>query len=163
MTLEQLSFIAQILASIASLVAIIFVYKQLKQMNFNILTSTYQNIYVLVTDIDKFFFHNIQYKKYFYGNEPFDKLDKDEFEKLLSVAELLCDTFQNIYFQKSCILEKAFLAQTNWMTGVYNTSPILREYLLRAEQNGWYAQEFINHIKQYSNKMENITDNSIKK
>lgn len=152
--LDQITTITSLLTALVTLGTLVLILKQIKDVKSSILSSTYQSIYEQIVDLDKFFFQYPEYKEYFYRNRKDLPEKSEEREKLLSISEILIDTFQSIYFQRDCVRKNAFDAQSIWMGDIYNNSPILREYVDVTESNKWYADEFFIFLKKSAKKAE---------
>lgn len=119
---------------------------QIRELRRSIQSSTYQNIYQMILDIDKHFVENTDAKPYFYYGR---KVDNESLrEKLLSTAEMLLDCFDNVYHQKECMPPHTFDAFSAYMREIYQNSPVLQELLSKRER--WYPKEFIEHLKRSS-------------
>ena len=154
--LNWISSLGTLFSGIAALVMLIFIYKQIKDVKEDILNHTYQSIYEQIVDLDRFFFEHPEYKLFFYRNKDFSEVDELEKEKLLSIAEMLIDIFQCIYFQKNNIRKSTFEAQSIWIGDMYNNSPIIREYLNQKNIDIWYAQEFHQYLIECGKKLIEI-------
>jgi hypothetical protein len=120
--------------------------KQLKDMNVGARTGAYQAVYEKMIDIDKFFIANPSLKLYFYCNS--EKLPEDEIEKqrILSVAEMLVDFFDCIFYQREVMHPETFKAKAFYFGDLYNNSPAIRHYLNQDNLNMWYSKDFHDFI-----------------
>lgn len=133
---------------IITLVGFVFVAYQLFLLRRSIRSSTYQNVYQMMINIDNFFIENPDLKPYFYEGQIMEEREGLNYTKLLSVAEMLIDYFDNVYHQKDCMPRRTFEGFSEFMKDMYRSSPVLQEFL--SQRKHWYPQKFIEYLKGYS-------------
>ena len=115
--------------------------KQIQDLRESIEGATYQNIYEQMLNIDRFFIENPELKPYFYSNRSITTEDKIKRDKLFSIAEMLIDFFDNVYYQQNLMETDKFEAFWKYLTTICENSPVLRDHVIdRAE---WYPGEFV--------------------
>lgn len=122
--------------------------KQLEDVKTSIQSSTYQNIYQQMIEIDRYFIEHPELKAYFYSTEMKAEMPEDalEQEKLFSIAEMLVDFFDSVYHQKKCMPPKTFSRFSEYMKDMYQNSIVLRKFLTD-EREDWYPDNFIEELK----------------
>jgi hypothetical protein len=135
-------------------VSLWFLWIQIRELRRSIQSSTYQNIYQMIVEIDRYFIENRDIKPYFYYNKEADSGQPHLREKLLSIAEMLIDCFDNIYHQKDCMPPSTFDPFSAFMKEIYQDSPILRELLSKREY--WYPKRFVDHLKNSSRNVSSL-------
>ena len=99
----------------------------------------------MIIEIDRYFVENRDVKPYFYYGKKVNGEQPHIREKLLSIAEMLIDCFDNIYHQKDCMPPSTFDPFSAFMREIYQNSPILQELLSKREY--WYPKKFTDHLK----------------
>ena len=122
-----------------------FLWLQIRDLRRSIRSSTYQNVYQLMIDIDRFFVENPNLKQYFYDGKELDTTEQVNREKLFSIAEMLVDYFDNVYYQQDCLPANTFDAFIAFMRDIYRNSPVLREFLSSREH--WYPKKFVEDLR----------------
>src|SRR5438128_1020733 len=88
---------APVLTLLISVVSVGLVLYQIRKLIESIQSQTYQRVYELMINIDRFFIDNPKLKPYFYPGTNIESEEPAEKEKLLSVAEMMMDYFDNVY------------------------------------------------------------------
>lgn len=153
-TIDIIMSASSLVTAIVAVVTIIFVYRQIKDLSKNIFSQTYQNIYERMIEIDRYFIDNPDLKKYFYYNEKIPQNDLKLKTKLYSIAEMMVDYFDSVYYQRDCMRRKTFEAKAFYFGDVCNNSPILREYLNQPGIEKWYAKDFLEFLKRKTNEVK---------
>ena len=147
LTPEWLMVSLTLVYTLITLITVYYISRQLREINKNSLSSSYHFIYDKMIDIDKFFISNPEFKKYFYSGESHESLDDLSKNQLLSIAEMLVDFFDCVYYQKNVMREETFMAKAHYIGDIYKNSPIIREYLNQPNLDKWYSTEFLEFIK----------------
>jgi hypothetical protein len=134
-------------ALVVSVVSVILVIWQIRNLIRSIHTQTYQRVYELMIEIDKFFIDNPTLKPYFYPDTDIKADETVEKEKLLSIAEMMMDYFDNVYHQRGCMPRHTFSGFREFMRNVFTNSQIIREYLAMSGREQWSPEDFIDCIK----------------
>ena len=143
--------------TIITFTTLILIWRQLLLLNKNTISSSYHYIYDKMIDIDKFFIEHPDLKLYFYSNKSHLSIkNKIEKEKILSIAEMMVDFFDCVYYQKDVMRKETFDAKAAYIGDIYNKSPIIREYLSRPHLDKWYSKGFLDFIKTTAKYMEEI-------
>jgi len=157
--MDIISGISSIVTAIVAIVTLFLIYKQLKDVNENILGQTYQNIYERMIEIDRFFIENPELKAYFYYNKEFVNDDENFKAKLHSIAEMMIDYFDSVFYQKFCMRKETFDAKAFYFGDIYNNSPIIREYLDQPGLEHWYSRQFLAFIKSKGTEVKEYLEN----
>jgi hypothetical protein len=145
-TLKTLGSWTPILSLLVSVVSVMLVLYQIQNLVKSIHSQTYQRIYELMIQIDRFFIDNPKLKPYFYPNTSIT-LENVEKEKLLSVSEMMMDYFDNVYHQRACMPSHTFDGFREYMQSVFRSSEILRDYLALSGREQWYPEDFLACMK----------------
>ena len=130
-------------------VSVWFLWIQIRELRQSIECSTYQSVYQMILDIDKYFIENADLRPYFYYGKEMDNKNQTHMkEKLISTAEMLIDCFDNVYHQKNSMPSHTFDAFSAFMREIYQNSPVLREVLSMREH--WYPRRFVEHLRNIS-------------
>lgn len=124
----------------AVVLSVYFLWKQLRGLRHNIESSSYHQVQNLMINIDRFFIENTDYAEYFYRNVDVDEDHKD-WQKLLLVAEMLVDHFDNVYHQSKTLPSGTYNGFKAYMQDICRNSPILRYFIGLNKQ--WYNPDFI--------------------
>ena len=150
---DWVAAIATCVSAIAVVVALCFIWIQTRNLRRSIQSSTYQNVYQTMIDVDRFFAENPNLKPYFYGGKQVDTKEQVNRERLFSIAEMLADYFDNVYHQEACMPPQTFAGFSKFMRDTYQNSPVLREFL--SERKDWYSKKFIEHLQGISKTQPN--------
>ena len=131
---------------LVSVVSVLLVLYQIQNLVKSIHSQTYQRIYELMIQIDRFFIDNPKLKPYFYPNTTITDEDVDK-EKLLSVSEMMMDYLDNVYHQRACMPSHTFDGFREYMQSVYRSSETLQNYLALSGREKWYPKDFLECIK----------------
>jgi hypothetical protein len=94
--------------------------------------SVHQSITESMLEVDKIFFENPQYRKYFYGGaEP--PADPDEYERVEALAELMLDFMDNCVAQQDRLDSGMAEGWMDYVNEMLETSPIMCDLLARHE------------------------------
>src|SRR6266568_9415269 len=121
---------------VVTLITLYVIWKQLRGLKSSVQSSTTQNIYLHMIDIDRFFIDNPKMKPYFYSARSIDAADTEELAKLFSIAEMMVDYFDSVYQQRGCLTAETFNGKGQYMRELYSTSPTLQAYLDGKDE--WY-------------------------
>jgi hypothetical protein len=126
--------------------------KQLEDVKTSIQSSTYQNVYQQMIEIDRYFIENPELKAYFYSTEMKVEIPEDALqrEKRFSIAEMLVDFFDSVYYQKKSMPPKTFSRFNQYMKDMYQNSVVLKKFLTD-ERKDWYTDKFIEELKDSKN------------
>ena len=132
-------------------ISLIFVWTQIRNIRISVENQTYQSVYETEFGIHKYFLDNPQYRPYFYENVPYaptGNVDKDKTEKIKldTLAEWICDFFDDVYQQRDTMSKYTFSKWRKFMKDMYQTSPILQEFIAKHGAD-WYPEDFITDIQ----------------
>ncbi len=144
----QVSALADAATAIVSFLMLLIVWQKLSKLNEGNKNLTYQNVYERMIEIDRFFIDHPNLKPYFYSNKEYKSESQEVKDQLLSVAEMMVDFFDNVYFQQNSMRKSTFKAKAFYFGDVYNNSPVIRDYLRRPGLENWYAKDFLKFLKQ---------------
>lgn len=85
----------QVLASLATIVTILFLFFQSRMQTLSTKNQVYQNFVSNSLEIDKVLIQYPQFRKYIYGNEPLDTSNPD-WDQIMGIEELIVDVVENI-------------------------------------------------------------------
>lgn len=145
-------------SGIAVALSVFFLWKQLRGLRYSIESSSYHQVQNLMIDIDRFFINNIEIVKYFRNN--IDVVGSDENrQKLLLIAEMLIDHFDNVYHQRGTLPHGTYDGFVAYMQETYKNSPIVRHFI--SQRKSWYNPDFIALFElPQENGMERIASNT---
>jgi hypothetical protein len=129
-----------------AIVSVALVLYQIKNLVASIHSQTYQRIYELMIQIDRFFIENPTIKPYFYPSANIVPEDVER-EKLLSVSEMMIDYFDSVYHQRVCMPPRTFDGFKEYMQSIFRNSEILQEYLKISGREKWYPKDFLACIR----------------
>lgn len=132
-------------------VSIFLVWIQISRLQTSVENQTYQSVYETEFGIHKYFLDNPQYRPYFYQNISYlqtNDAEKDRIEKIKldTLAEWVCDFFDDVYQQRDTMTRDTFSKWRKFMKDIYQTSPVLREFIAKHGAD-WYPEDFIADIK----------------
>ena len=100
--------------------------------------SVHQSITDSMIEVDRLFFENPQYRRYFYEDaEP--PADGEERVKVEVLAELMLDFLDNCVTQQHRLESGMAEKWMDYVNEVLDTSPVMRGFL--AEHGHWYCDE----------------------
>jgi hypothetical protein len=139
--------------SLLTLVTILYVLKQTREMTRQNQLSTnaavatlYRDISSSMQDIDRIFFENPQLRPYFYDNALIDKGDP-EYGRAMSLAEMFSD-FMDMFLVLERVAPKQPGSPIPWVdwkryfVDLYGSSPAIRRYW--SEHGSWYSSTLMN-------------------
>lgn len=121
-----------------------FLWIQIRYLRHSLTGSIYQNVYETMIKMDNVFVENPELKPYFYDGKETNPADP-LYQRVSSVAEMLTDYFDSVYYQKNYVPVQWFREFTSFMRDIYKSSPALREHLSQRQQ--WHPKEFIMYIE----------------
>ncbi|PYS93729.1 MAG: hypothetical protein DMF64_03920 [Acidobacteria bacterium] len=146
---EWLTAIGTLIIAALTVISIIILIFQVRDLKKSIHSSTYQHIYELMIQLDKYFIEHPDVKPYFYGGKELKDLEAInpvEREKLLSIAEMMVDYFDSVYHQEDCMPQGTFPKFKAYIKETYRQSSIIQKFV---EEHGeqWYPNDFISDLK----------------
>lgn len=138
----ELGDLASWTTCLVALLTLLAIWRQLVSLRHSIEGGTYHHISQSMIDIDRWFAENPELRPYFYSKKSVDEIDPILRERLYATAEMLVDFFYNVYFQRNQLPESASLPYSEWMCRLYQTSPLLQEFV----PTGTYHKEFVSHL-----------------
>lgn len=136
-----------ILSLLISIISVILLIYNIRNLVKSIRSQTYQRVYELMIQIDKFFIENPKLKPYFYPDTNIDIEESVEKEKLHSISEMMMDYFDNVYHQKACMPPNTFCGFRVYMQKIFRNSQALHDYLAISGREKWYPKDFLECIR----------------
>jgi hypothetical protein len=123
--------IATAVGAVGTIISLIFLYSQLRDIKSSVRSSTYLNLYEQMIEIDKFFFDHPELRPYFYEGKPGGDNMRDEkaANRLNSVAEMMIDFFDMAYHQRDCMPPGTVAGFENYMKRIYRSSPVMKDFI----------------------------------
>ena len=129
------SAIIGVLGLPALVISLVMVRKQLKLAANANRATVYQSVPQLMIEIDRLFVDRPELKPYFYRNKPISK-DDPEYERVMSVAEILLDFMDFVTAVEPALPEYDWDSWKCYFQELAGTSPALRLYW--EECGHWY-------------------------
>ncbi len=141
---EWFGAIATAVGAVGTIISLIFLYRQLKDLKSSVRSTTYLNLYAQMIEIDRFFYAHPELKPYFYYGKEVGELDEKEMNRLNSVAEMMIDFFDMAYHQQECMPVETIEGFENYMKGVYKKSPVMAKFI--GKNAAFYPDQFIRDL-----------------
>ena len=132
---ELIGVIANIVASLTAIVAILFVIKQTRQLDNTLQSQVYQGLIDNSLKIDELLMEHPEYRKYVYGNEPINENTPD-IDKIISVMEFMTDIADHVLTQEEFIPKSERIGWRIFAEEILS-SPAARYFL--EEHGTWYS------------------------
>lgn len=144
-TRNVLEITASFLGVVVGIFGFYFVWKQIKQVNSSIKSSSNNNLYSLTIEINKFLIENPELRPYFYGDsngkeKDYDKKDPN-FDKIETLADIYITFYEYIYEERDNIGMDIFNSWEEWKLDMYAKSPAIRKHLNNYAK--WYNDDFV--------------------
>ncbi|MFT4179653.1 MAG: hypothetical protein QM612_09370 [Thermomonas sp.] len=127
---------------IVTTLGFLLIRSQLQSDRDSLETQTSWNIYSVSGTILQIFIENPECRPYFYdgvacpGDEPFRS-------KILAINELICDHMENIILHRRALDDETFHVWELYMQGLYNRSPVMREFLAPENEGYRYSKQML--------------------
>lgn len=142
---EVLEVIASFLGVLIGIIGFYFIWKQIRQVNSSIKSSTDNNLYSLTIDLNKLLIENPDLRPYFYGDangkEKLYNNSDPNFSKIETLADVYVTFFEYIFEEKKNMQIELFNSWEEWKKDMYKKSPAIRGHL--KNHAGWYKNDFI--------------------
>ncbi len=138
--------IATAVGAVGTIISLIFLYSQLKDIKSSVRSSTYLNLYEQMIEIDKFFYEHPEWRPYFYDGKRAARMGEKEVSSLNSVAEMMIDFFDMAYHQKACMPPETIEGFENYMNCIFQKSPVMKNFIV-GERATFYPKQFISELR----------------
>lgn len=99
--------------------------------------GVYQNVLVQMIDIDLFFIDHPELKPFFYNNMEISE-EHPDYDRVLSVAEMLVDFIDGVFVLAPSMPEYPWHTWERYFRDLFASSPVLRKYW--ALYGDWYPE-----------------------
>jgi hypothetical protein len=133
--------INSILQTVVTIVGIIFIIKQLQQVEVSIKGEAHDMLSAHMREILSVFKDNPNLRPYFYDNKPIDKESKD-YNQVMIVSEFYLDLFEHVMQKRTMLPQHLWETWENYIHRIYRGSPAVREFI--AEHHDMYTKAVLN-------------------
>lgn len=125
-------------------VGIIFIYRQIRSIDRQIRSASSAALHREMLEIDRFFIQYPELRPYIYSNKSLQNHAREDFDKLSSLAEMMCDICEHVYLQRETISHDLWPRWLEYMQFIHDHSPIMRKHL--RDFHAWYTTDFLRLI-----------------
>lgn len=142
-TLDALGSLLSGIASMLSLMGILFAVFEIRRARHVVDRETDYRIYEMMLDVDRFFFENPDMRPYIYeGQDPGEVFEETpDYQRLLSAVEYLLDFFECAYTQFDLMPVYQRIGWIQYMSWIGMNSPFIQRFL--EEEQEWYTPAFV--------------------
>jgi hypothetical protein len=132
--------VANSVTAISTAAGFTAVARQLQITRKTIRITAFEHLYSRMNDIHRLFIEHPYLREYFYNSVAVPS-DGESDPRICQAIEMIADFFQQVSLESEHMPPRVANGWKTYMSSVFETSPALREYLIRNQK--WYTNDFL--------------------
>ncbi len=133
--------VATVVSALVAIIGVIFVVKQLINLDHDVKGNTRASIYEMAARIKEVFLERPHLRPYFFDGVKIGA-DDEHYAEAIAMADYFCLYLEVISTQKSTVAECDRKAWCRYAYDVYMSSSLLQDYLADSAKKRWYSEPF---------------------